>query len=303
MPWFHRKSDEEKQREQQQRAAQEASVAALQRGELPLPAQARIADMRQREDRFFTSDLSVYEFLLSRQAGIRPISQVMGSSVYHVGYQYIGSWSSSGELDVISRAHNDVRSLALGRMREEALRLGAHVVVGVHIESRPLRDASDLIEYLAFGTACRVEGATDARAPGLTNLSGQDFWKLYRAGYWPLGVTAGTTVYYQVASWSTQWATGWGSWANQELTDFTAGLYNARHLAMRRVQNEGHRLNCSGVVGVEIEQSEEEYEVELPNDRHRTDMIFTFHVIGTAITPLAGEQQRVPVIPAVVVKP
>jgi uncharacterized protein YbjQ (UPF0145 family) len=303
MPWFHRKSDDEKQREQQQKAEQEASVASLERGGLPVPAQQRIEDMRRREDRFFTSDLSVNEFLLSRQAGIRPISQVMGSSVYHVGFQYIGQWSSSGELSVISEAHNKVRKLALGRMRQEAQQLGAHVVVGVHIESRPLRDVSDLIEYQAFGTACRVEGATDAGPPGLTNLSGQDFWKLYRGGYWPLGVVAGTTSYYQVASWSTQWATGWGSWANQELTDFTSGVYAARHLAIRRVHQEAQPLNPLGIVGVEIEQEEEEYEVELPNDRHRTDMIFTFHVIGTAITQLAGQQQRVPVAPAVVLKP
>ena len=260
--------------------------------------------MARREDNFFTSDLSVSEFLLARQSGIRPISQVMGSSVYHVGYQYVGSWGISSELTVISNAHNGVRALALGRMRQEAERLGAHVVVGVHIVSRPVGEARELIEYQAFGTACKVEGAPNGGAPSLTNLSGQDFWKLYRGGYWPLGVAAGTTVFHQVASWSTQSASGgWGRWFNQELTDFTSGLYEARHLAMRHVHNEAQRLRAHGVVGVEIDQDEEEYEIELANDRKRTDMIFTFHVIGTAITPLAGEQRGVPVMTAVVLKP
>jgi uncharacterized protein YbjQ (UPF0145 family) len=301
MPWFHRKSEEEKQREEKQRAGQAATIAALERGGLPLPAQRRIEDTRNRKDRFFTSDLSVNEFLLSRQAGIRPISQVMGSSVYHVGYQWIGSWGGSSELEVISNAHNHVRGLALGRMRQEAEQLGAHVVLGVRIESRPVHDSSDLIEYQAFGTACKVEGAPDTRSPGLSNLSGQDFWKLYRAGYWPLGVAAGTTVFHQVASWNTQYAAG--GWYNQELTDFTSGLYQARHLAMRRVHGEAQRLNAHGVVGVELEQSEDEYEVDLGNDRSRTDRIFTFHVIGTAITQLGDKTQQVPVSPSVVLKP
>jgi uncharacterized protein YbjQ (UPF0145 family) len=267
-------------------------------------AQRRIENVRQREDSFFTSDLSVNEFLLSRQLGIRPVSQVMGSSVYHVGYQWISSWGGSEELTVLSNAHNRVRELALGRMRQEAELLGTHVVVGVRIESGQFGDDSDHIEYRAFGTACKVENAPQGGPPGLTNLSGQDFWKLYRAGYWPLGVAGGTTVFHQAASWSTQWAnSSWGGWANQELTDFTRGLYTARHLAMRRVHSEGQRLNAHGIVGVELEQYEEEYEVDLGNDQTRTDMIFTFHALGTAITPLSGDFKGIPATAAVVLKP
>ena len=90
----------------------------------------------------------------------------------------------------------------------------------------------------------------------------------------------------------------WGSWRatntffgglwNQELTDFTQGLYTARHRANARLQAECMRLSAAGVVGVTIEQDTEEYRVNLGNDQERTDMIVTFQTLGTAIVPLQG---------------
>ncbi len=286
MPWFHRRSDEEKKELADAEAERAATIAALERGGIPVPAQQRLQELRAGDRSLFTSDLSVNEFLLSRAAGIQPITQVMGSSVYHVGWQYLNLWTSSGELATISHAYNQARSLALGRMTQEAALAGANIVVGVRIERQPIGDER-LLEFQAFGTAARLESAPATDTPGLTNLSGQDFWKLYQAGYWPLGVVAGSTVYHAVPSWGAQWAmSGFGGLMNQELTDFTAGLYAARHLAMSRVYGEADlHLHADGIVGVSIEQTEEEYEVS-SNNQERTDMIFTFHVIGTAIAAL-----------------
>ncbi len=36
----------------------------------------------------FTSDLTVNEFLLIKQAGFEPLGLVMGSSIYHIGFQF-----------------------------------------------------------------------------------------------------------------------------------------------------------------------------------------------------------------------
>ncbi|HEX8791656.1 MAG TPA: hypothetical protein VF765_11950, partial [Polyangiaceae bacterium] len=44
---------------------------------IPAHAHERLAAMRQR--RFFTSDLSVNEFLLVKEAGFQPLGLVMGS--------------------------------------------------------------------------------------------------------------------------------------------------------------------------------------------------------------------------------
>lgn len=284
MPLFGRRSAEQQQRESEARAEAEATIASLRAGSIPVPAQRRLDKLRQHGG-LFTSDLSVNEFLLAREAGIRPISQVMGSSVYHVGWQSLNTWSlASGELTVLSNAINTARDLALARLAEEARRAGGDVVLGVHLTSVDIGER--LIEYQAIGTAATVQHTPASRTIGLTNLPGQDFWKLYRAGYWPLGVVAGSTVYHAIPGWGGQMAmSGWGGWYNQELTDFTQGLYAARHLAMRRVSSRAESLHAAGVVGVRIDQHQEEYEIESAGSR-RTDMVFTFHVVGTAIANL-----------------
>jgi uncharacterized protein YbjQ (UPF0145 family) len=300
VPLFHRKSDEEKQQEEaglrlraEAQTEAEASLASLQRGGIPIPAQRRLDKLRAGGGKVFTSDLSVNEFLLARQVGVDPITQVMGSSVYHVGWQNINWQYMSGEMTVISRAFTEARLLALGRMAEEAQRVGANVVVGVHIKSGHFIPGERLVEFQAFGTAAMAAGAPAASQPVLTNLSGQDFWKLYSSGYWPLGVAAGSTVYHAVASWAQQMSTGmFGGWQNQEMPDFTTGLYQARGIALSRVQAEAMRHEgAEGLVGVSLEQEQEQIEVSGMGQNERRDMLFTFHVIGTSVAKLDTDRR------------
>jgi hypothetical protein len=64
---------------------------------IPTSGLERIARMKKEVARgFFTSDLSVNEFLLVREAGFRPLGLVLGSSIYHVGLQ-IGRWGKRWE--------------------------------------------------------------------------------------------------------------------------------------------------------------------------------------------------------------
>jgi uncharacterized protein YbjQ (UPF0145 family) len=297
MPWFFGKTDEEKQQEaereaheERRKARQQASLDSLARGSIPIEAQERLAEVRRQDGKFFTSDLSVKEFLLAKQVGLRPLSQVMGCSVYHVGWQRtISRTTPPGELTVVSGAINEARGKALARMAEEASALGAHVVVGVHMSLGRYEWAEGMIEFNFVGTAMRLEGEPPATSASLTNLSGQDFWKLYQAGFWPVGVVAGSSVYHVIPSWNTRLASGsWFQFSNQELTDFTQGLYAARHNATRYVTTQANALGGGGVVGMTIDSEAEDVEVALGNDQERTDMIFTFHCIGTAIVQLAG---------------
>jgi uncharacterized protein YbjQ (UPF0145 family) len=297
VPLFHHKSDEgkrleedAKQHQQQEASLAEASLAALQSGGIPIHAQRRLEELRARHDGFFTSDLSVNEFLLTRRAGLRPLSQVMGSSIYHVGWRYLGRTMGSGEIASVTDALNEARILALGRLKQEAQGVGADIVVGVHLNRAGYEWAADVIEFSAVGTAMKLERAASGDEPALTNLSGQDFWKLYENGYWPVGVVGGSSVFHAVPSWGAWRATStfYGGLWNQELIDFTQGLYTARHHASSRMQAEALRLSCAGVVGVEIDQATEEYRVSLGNEQERTDMIVTFQTLGTAIVPLLG---------------
>ena len=55
---------------------------------VPHDAMRRLAELQPgRAGSIFTSDLSVNEFLLVREAGFRPLGLVLGSSIYHVGLQ------------------------------------------------------------------------------------------------------------------------------------------------------------------------------------------------------------------------
>src|SRR5881394_4308483 len=89
---------------------------------LPEPAKQRLSEMRRRN--FFTSDLSVNEFLLVREAGFDPIGLVVGSSIYHIGFQF-SNWKQNMEVNVLTQAMYHARGLAMTRMEEEASALGA----------------------------------------------------------------------------------------------------------------------------------------------------------------------------------
>src|ERR1700712_1355460 len=117
--------------------------------QLPADARARLADGKAR---LFTSDLSVNEFLLVRQAGFKPVGLVLGSSVYHVGIQ-VGKWSKNMEMDKLSQAMYHARELAMTRMEAEADRLGADGIVGVRLEIDFKEYGNDLAEFIAVGTA------------------------------------------------------------------------------------------------------------------------------------------------------
>ncbi|MFZ0664161.1 MAG: heavy metal-binding domain-containing protein, partial [Acidimicrobiales bacterium] len=84
-------------------------------------------------EQIFTSDLSGKDFALLTAAGYKPLGLVMGVCVYHVARQSAGTWlknqGQNTELVLITSALYDSRELAMGRMQEEALGLGAHGVV------------------------------------------------------------------------------------------------------------------------------------------------------------------------------
>jgi uncharacterized protein YbjQ (UPF0145 family) len=263
----------------------EASLAAVEAGGLPLNAQDRLRELAGLADPLFTSNLSVDGFALGEQLGLDPVCQVMGSSIYKMGWQMQG-WQT-GELGVQTEALNHSRALALGRLRQEAQLAGADAVVGVTIDRGEHDFVGDGVEFIAQGTAVRVRGS-DPRPPGgepaLTDLGVADYWKLLRAGYESAGVVAASTVYYIVASWATRRAQGgWFSgWNNQELVDFTQGVYTARELALSNLVRQTRGWDAEGIVGVSIDQDIRTREAGSESNK-RKDLIVTFHVIGTAI--------------------
>jgi uncharacterized protein YbjQ (UPF0145 family) len=261
----------------------------------------------------FTSDLSVNGWALCHQLGLRPLSQVMGSSVYQMGYQSAWGQLELGgplglggtfmvELDTLSEALNEVRSKALGRLAEEARRVGADAVVGVSTKAgeSELETGTVALEHLVVGTAVSRGGARGehgrarsehggggAGEPVLTELSVADFAKLVRGGFEPVGVVAWSSVFFAGYAFGPAIAAGemaLGFGQNYELPEFTQAFYEARESVMTRLGEQAERLGASGIVGARIGHK------AVPrtlgggmNSRERSGLMVTFDAIGTAI--------------------
>jgi uncharacterized protein YbjQ (UPF0145 family) len=244
--------------------------------DLPQHARERLVQMRQHH--FFTSDLSVNEFLLVKEVGFQPVGLVMGSSIYHIGYQF-ARWGANMEMQTLTQALYHSRELAMVRMEEEADALGADGIVGVRLTVNLHAWGSNIIEFLAIGTAVKHEHGQNWRAPNgkpfTSDLTGQDFWTLLRAGYRPLGFVMGNCVYHIAHQGLFQWLSNTGR--NIELPNYTQALYDARELAMERMQIEAEELNAEGIVGVTVEEANHSW----------GSHVLEFSAVGTAVVAIS----------------
>jgi len=253
--------------------------------DLPEHALERLQGLRSQghPDGVFTSDLSVNEYLLVRDAGFEPIGMVIGSSIYHVGYQQ-SSWKQNMEMDVLTQAMYHARELAMSRMEEEARALGADGVVGVRLNVNRYEWGENLAEFMAIGTAVvardkQANFRTFKGMPFTSDLSGQDFWTLLKAGYRPVSLVMGSCVYHVAHQGMFQALRSYGQ--NMEMTNFTQALYDARELAMERMQMEAHEEKAEGIVGVQLQESSHGW----------GSHVIEFFAVGTAVTPLRADHE------------
>jgi uncharacterized protein YbjQ (UPF0145 family) len=284
----------------------ERSLERIEAGGIPLSAERRLSELRTRKGTgehggSFTSDLSVNAFALCDKLGLKPLSQVMGSSIYQVGYQ-ASTWpmmmggSVLTEMDTLSEAWNEVRRRALNRLELEARHAGADAVVAVQLRTSAHDWAEGAIEYAVLGTAVRRAGAPVAAdgQPVLTELSVSDYAKLVNAGIEPLGIVAWTSVFF--AAYEANWLmepNRMNPVQNFELPEFTAGVYGAREQVMERLGAQAQMLGASGIVGVRIGHTIRRQQVGSAN-RSRGGLVITFDAIGTAVSDTAATVQQTP---------
>jgi uncharacterized protein YbjQ (UPF0145 family) len=291
MGFFNRDENDDEQQPEQAPAVEapapvEAPPAdvAYQAGSLegvPESGRARMERMKTAVERgFFTSDLSVNELLLVKQADFEPLSLVLGSSIYHIGFQQ-ANWSQNQEMQVLTQAMYHARELAMTRMEEEADQVGADGVVGLRLEIGRYEWGADLAEFIAVGTAVKHRGGELHRAPNgrpfVSDLSGQDFATLLRAGYRPVGMAMGNCVYHVAhqgmrAAWKQ-------IGRNQEMPNYTQALYEARELAMGRMEAEAQQLQAGGIVGARV----------IERSHGWGSHVIEFFAVGTAVVPTGTE--------------
>ncbi len=288
MPFFSRDDDsgQDPGKGQDVVPGEAPHAAAYQAGSLegiPESGRERIARMKQEVQRgFFTSDLSVNEFLLVKESGFEPVGLVLGSSIYHIGFQQ-AMWNQNQEMQVLTQAMYHARELAMTRMEEEADQLGADGIVGVRLEIGRYDWGADLAEFIAVGTAVKHREGVLHRAPSgrpfTSDLSGQDFATLLRAGYRPAGLVMGNCVYHVARQGMLASLKQIGR--NVEMPNFTQALYEARELAMERMQNEADEAQAHGIVGARI----------IERSHGWGSHVIEFFAIGTAVLSVSDDHQ------------
>ena len=172
----------------------------------------------------------------------------------------------------------------MARMRAEADHLDADGIVGVQLRMQMYAWGQSCLEFVATGTAVRhLTGQGSHRAPDgrafTSDLSAQDFFRLLAAGAVPVAFVLGTCVYHIAHQGVLQTLRQAGQ--NQEMMQFTQGVYEARELALGRMQAEATHVRSSGIVGVTVEVKNHVW------GEHATEFLAT----GTAIRRLADEHK------------
>lgn len=233
----------------------------------------------------FTSDLSIDELLLVEEVGFEPLELVLGSSYFHIGWAS-APWSTNTELGDISRMMLSARHLAMQRLGQQAAAVGADGVVGMRVE---MDRHGDHAEFVAMGTAVKRRAGDGAAwrdrygRPFTCDLSGADFWALVRAGYRPVTLAHGVCVYHVAHKALGDWWKSMGQMsANQEHAAFTAALYEARELAMGRMQAEAYEAGArAGVVAIEVHESSHGWE------SHILELV----AVGTGVAHVEGAHE------------
>ncbi|MBO0871672.1 MAG: heavy metal-binding domain-containing protein [Micromonosporaceae bacterium] len=222
----------------------QGSATEIEAGRLPLRAQWRIREQRARRDRgepgSFTSDLTVEEFAAIRSVGFSPVGQVLGSAVFQVGWSYTGcgyyygGFGSYGPalapvvpVPATQQLLSQARHRAVQRMTQECEGLGGDGVVGVRLSVRSFYGNG--LEFMAIGTAVRADGDKRPGRPFTSDLTGQDFARLIRAGWVPAALVQGVGAVIRHDDFATR--SQRMSWTNQELVGPTQLLHAARDAA------------------------------------------------------------------------
>lgn len=202
-----------------------------------------------------SSALSADELLLVQALGFDPLGIVVGAAVFHAGL--VGPRVAGTELVPLSAALLAAREQATARMRAQAVQRGASGIVGAQVEIAAFERRHHLARVVAVGTAVtHVTGPDEGAPPGrpfVAGLGGQELAVLVDCGYEPVDLVMGVCVYHVARQRP-------GAWVRNlvrtgELATATAALYEAREVAVARLQAEAAAAGADGVVGVSIAQS------------------------------------------------
>lgn len=201
----------------------------------------------------FTTSASGMELYCHLDAGYRPLRFAMGNVAYAlgVGRSFTGSLRTMarGEVTEFSNMYNQIRHLALKRLRQEAFDAGANAVVDVAVRLQPFH-ATGAVELLMTGTASFHPGLPKAAGPDdvvTSELTGNELWNLATMGLAPVQLVMATSVY------SLGFVGGWGSalrgMSRGEIPELTSLVYDARHNCLELLRKQAAACGAEQVIG------------------------------------------------------
>lgn len=136
--------------------------------------------------------------LVTMDQAVLPIGVALGAGIFQIWRPTSCAWvlAKAGQPLVYTSYEDAVRhgwTTAVGRLEDEARRMGAHGVLGTSVSQRWLTDGSNL-EIELRGTAVRMEGAPPLGRPFLSTLSMEEFLKLLIGGWVPCGIAWGVSA-------------------------------------------------------------------------------------------------------------
>lgn len=290
---------------------------------LPPAAEARMAEASRSGT--WGSALRVNEFAAIASAGFEPVGQVLGATVYHIGYTG-GDFCTGGQaagmvggpmlklsglpggpfggqssmpvsgVGLIDSLRPYVASLyqarrqALTRMITECSRLGGHGVVGVELDIAPFPAGG--LEFKAIGTAIRAKGGGHPlEHPFTSDLTGQNFAKLIAAGWVPVGLALGIAAGARHDDWYAVSQTRWIS-GNAEVVAYSELVGQVRRDARNELELDLIRMGAEGVVAQDMTLRLTER--ECPSAERRRDHVAEATVIGTGMVRFQPSRPRPP---------
>jgi uncharacterized protein YbjQ (UPF0145 family) len=184
----------------------------------------------------------------------------------------------------------------------------ADAVVGVHLRHGGHDFGKRTIEYVVTGTAIRLPDRTGTESPTLTDVSVQDYWRLYNAGHELLDLVATTAVVFASPPRATRMRRVRTKARNQELEELSRAFHQARDAIRSRLLGQVQDAHGTGAVGVEFSHSVQREKLALTSsllssatpgwhrgrfglpyrlsghsDVKRSGWMITMHAAGTAI--------------------
>lgn len=227
-------------------------------------------------DMKFSTSADAQQLYCQIDSGFQPRGFVFGNVAYSIGMggSIKGAFRSMkrGEVSQYTEIFDRTRHLALTRIQQEAVKLGANAIVGIQTSISPILGAQ---EMMVMGTASSHPALLNfAKNPVTSDLTNEEMWNLVNIGFLPIRLVLGVSVY--SLGLASGIAASLKSMVGGEVAGLTEVLYEAREKALDRLQQDAQKCNADEVVGVKTRVY---------------DMgggLVEFMVIGTAVKKIAG---------------